>query len=586
MNNATIPVPETSGTSNATIMACNAISIAACASTLALYFTLLSTSKYRRLMRRTSLVLAACMASSDLVLHCANLAGYGPLPEGFLCAWVGGFLFAGPSMLSIFYSCCIALNSQLAFVLHRRPSARALKYYVVLPFILMMIISCSALATGSFGYDQSWGYCWYNTVNVPPDLVLIRIIFTYSLPTLLCILYLVFATITITFAVFGKYGPFRYRDGSPSPSSPRRPSTERAVGDSARRNAPKSSPPPVPTSGGAKPTADPTRVDDAGCDKGPNERPSIAGSPLYPINVYPPTSPGVTPDTDVDARSSEHHTFPPLSVFALQQDGKILRAPHKGSQRGLLAMLIKSKMATAHSQDASYTKEAKHAPEDTKDSASVRVGGAPKTSMKDVVVRQLTFRLIGYIVAPILCLLPGIILDLVAKVFPKLVVPSSLNGLLDGLNGLIGLFNSILMLSDPSLLAVWNDVRVRSARQFNPIRRVLGLGSRNGERIEEVAEAVDDSQRQAEARVAVDNSIFARTRRDEEEGEEYEEAKAEDANESLQVNVEEHKRGRSPFAKRGRPRAPLQVHVQVNVTQRVMKRQSRVELMENWLSGL
>ena len=273
-------------------------------------------------------------------------------------------------------------------------------------------------------------------------------------------------------------------------------------------------------------------------------------------------------------------------------------------------MLIKSKMATSYLNKAQYAEEAKQIPEGTK-----FVNKRAKVLMKDVVVRQLTFRLIGtctlrlisfplnekhsgYIVAPILCLLPGIVLDLVTKVFPKLVVPSWVNGLLDGLNGLIGLLNSILMLSDPSLLAVWNDVRVGlhgSAKHLCPIRGALGLQGScprvcRGEQSVEEGKA---SQRDEDARTGVDNSMFARTRRDEEEGGieecETEEAKVDEAKET-EVNVEEYRRDQrthAPFGRGNQPRTALQVHVKVDVTQRVMRRrQSRVELMEDWLSGL
>jgi hypothetical protein len=62
-----------SGTSIPTIIACNSISILACLVTLSIYAVLSMKAKYKRLMRRISLVLAACMASSDLVLHVGDV---------------------------------------------------------------------------------------------------------------------------------------------------------------------------------------------------------------------------------------------------------------------------------------------------------------------------------------------------------------------------------------------------------------------------------------------------------------------------------------------------------------------------------
>lgn len=75
-------IVESNGTSTPTIIACNSISIAACTLTLALYFVLSFRKKYKRLMGRTSLSLAACMAGIDLILHVSlNLFLWGLLNE-------------------------------------------------------------------------------------------------------------------------------------------------------------------------------------------------------------------------------------------------------------------------------------------------------------------------------------------------------------------------------------------------------------------------------------------------------------------------------------------------------------------------
>ncbi len=63
------PSASSNGTSVSAIIACNSVSIFVCFITLSLYTTLSLKKKYKRLMRRTSLTLAACMASSDLILH-------------------------------------------------------------------------------------------------------------------------------------------------------------------------------------------------------------------------------------------------------------------------------------------------------------------------------------------------------------------------------------------------------------------------------------------------------------------------------------------------------------------------------------
>lgn len=74
------PSEEVNGTSTTAIIICNAISILACLVALSLYLILSLNRKYRRLMKRTSLALAACMASSDLILH-VSLSLISPNPS-------------------------------------------------------------------------------------------------------------------------------------------------------------------------------------------------------------------------------------------------------------------------------------------------------------------------------------------------------------------------------------------------------------------------------------------------------------------------------------------------------------------------
>lgn len=94
------------------------------------------------------LVVTRTLAVSILRYHfhsltCAqstNLAGYGRLPDGFVCAFVGGWLYAMPSMLSIFYASAIAINTQLVFV-HKRTlrDQRQTLYLVVPPLVALFI---------------------------------------------------------------------------------------------------------------------------------------------------------------------------------------------------------------------------------------------------------------------------------------------------------------------------------------------------------------------------------------------------------------------------------------------------------------
>lgn len=148
-----------STTSELPVQITNAFSLVACLTVLISYF--IFRRKNARLMERTSLVLAVSMASADLLLHvrlfppphdiimllqCSrlsqsiNLFGYSDLPRGFVCNFFGGFLYAFPTLVSIFYSACIALNTQIVFVFSKRPGQTKLKYYIGVPIILSLCI--------------------------------------------------------------------------------------------------------------------------------------------------------------------------------------------------------------------------------------------------------------------------------------------------------------------------------------------------------------------------------------------------------------------------------------------------------------
>lgn len=136
MNTTSAPdfVLDTDRAYSIAVLVTNTISLGACVMAIVLYFVL--RRKNLRLMSRISLKLSIAMAFTDLILHVrfvffllpfadphnaqsVNLAGYGRLPDGFVCAFVGGWLYAMPSMLSMFYASAIATNSQLVFV-HKR----------------------------------------------------------------------------------------------------------------------------------------------------------------------------------------------------------------------------------------------------------------------------------------------------------------------------------------------------------------------------------------------------------------------------------------------------------------------------------
>ena len=85
----------------------------------------------------------------------------------------------------------------------------------------------------------------------------------------------------------------------------------------------------------------------------------------------------------------------------------------------------------------------------------------PKISRRTLALRAMTLRLIGYILIPVICILPNVIMDLIVKAYPvgDVEIPDAVTGFFDGINGLVGFFNAMLFLLDPVLLAVWAELR-------------------------------------------------------------------------------------------------------------------------------
>ena len=83
-------------------------------------------------------------------------------------------------------------------------------------------------------------------------------------------------------------------------------------------------------------------------------------------------------------------------------------------------------------------------------------------SRRSLAMRALAFRLLGYILVPTICILPGVIKDLVAKINPDAVngLPDQVSTMFDTINGLVGLFNAVLYALDPALLALYHQISV------------------------------------------------------------------------------------------------------------------------------
>ncbi|KAG8831895.1 hypothetical protein FRC17_002390 [Serendipita sp. 399] len=357
---------QASTTSNLPVRITNSISLVACIAVVVVY--LLFRRKNPRIMERTSLILALAMAISDGILHLINLFGYSQLPHNAICAVVGGFLYAFPTLVSILYSACIGLNTQLIFVFSKRPGPSTIKYYLGIPILIALLICVPALATGTYGYDASWDLCWYSTSNRTPREVLIRYIFTFGLWCLLIILYLVLAAATIVFALFSSRSKLNRLASNLSQSL----STSQLRSMVHKRSLTEA----------AEPVEE---------DRHVSFLPEISATGTL---FYPPQSPSST--------SAES----PFSQSPRQNE---------------------------------------------------------TLSRRSLAMRALAIRLLGYITIPMICILPGVIKDLVSKIDPRAIdhLPGEVSTMFDTLNGFVGLFNAILFALDPALLALYHQLMRR-----------------------------------------------------------------------------------------------------------------------------
>ncbi|KIM26987.1 hypothetical protein M408DRAFT_330344 [Serendipita vermifera MAFF 305830] len=363
-----------SPTSDIPVQITNAISVAACLAVVISYFFF--RRKNPRLMQRTSLVLAVSMASVDLLLHAINLFGYSDLPDNFICSFFGGFLYAFPTLTSLFYSFCIALNTQLVFVWKRRPGPSKLKYYVGVPILLSLLICIPALGVGLYGYDASFDMCWYKTEGKTSHEVLLPYLFTFALWCLLTILYLILAAISITYAVFWKNSRLNHLANNLSKTLSDMPN-----------------PPSSPSAYAHTRTYDPAIFSQKSSESDTEHAAAVRSIPVQ--------------QPQIQQSQSQRR---PMSVIPPRNE---------------------------------------------------------TLSRRSLAMRALAFRLLGYITIPTLCILPGVIDDLISKAMPWAIagIPGQLSTFFDSLNGLVGLFNAILYAMDPALLALyhqmWQDYQER-----------------------------------------------------------------------------------------------------------------------------
>lgn len=98
---------------------------------------------------------------------------------------------------------------------------------------------------------------------------------------------------------------------------------------------------------------------------------------------------------------------------------------------------------------------------------------------RDLARRALTVRVLGYICVPVLCVFPGVIIDLVARARPDVHIPAVVPLVAAITAGLMGTLNAGLLSFDPSVVAVvfWPHWR-RKKEQEQERRRRSDAGAR------------------------------------------------------------------------------------------------------------
>jgi hypothetical protein len=73
---------------------------------------------------------------------------------------------------------------------------------------------------------------------------------------------------------------------------------------------------------------------------------------------------------------------------------------------------------------------------------------------REMARRALTVRVLGYIIVPVICVFPGLIVDIIIRVRSDITVPFEVDLFAAITAGLTGTFNTVLLCFDPSIVAV------------------------------------------------------------------------------------------------------------------------------------
>ncbi|CAG7853084.1 SubName: Full=Uncharacterized protein {ECO:0000313/EMBL:CCA70835.1} [Serendipita indica DSM 11827] len=427
LTNSTIPIRDAPTTNDIPLQVTNSVSLVACILVIGTYFIFLRQNQ--RIMERPSLVLAVSMAAADAVLHAINLFGYTDL-KGFACAFWGGFFYAFPTLISIFYSFCIALNTQLVFVFSKRPGCTTLKYYIFLPIIVSAFICIPALSAGVYGYDANYDFCWYASDGIHQRKVVISYMLTFGIWCLAVTVYLVIAAVTIIWVVFSKTSELNYLATS------------------------------LPWS--IDSTASSTQFESAPDDD--------ANFSIHASRGHSSTSASDGSPSDTSHQMSIGHSSPAIRDGLGMADDQL---PRLFGPTPLIIGDAAFNQSENVSEPISPIAWVNFWSNFMRGSSATHGGSASQSSQRPTLLRRslamraLAMRLLGYIFIPAICILPSVIQDIFYRVYPRAAsgVPDNVARMLATLNGLVGLFNAILFSLDPALLALYHEMEVESEEQ-------------------------------------------------------------------------------------------------------------------------
>lgn len=302
------------------------------------------------------------------------------------------------------------------FVFSKRPGSTKLKYYVGIPIALSALICVPALAAGVYGYDSVYDLCWIASDGMPSNQILVRYLLTFGLWCLTVMAYLIFAATTIIHAVFSKSSRVNQLASGLSKTL-------------------ESNEPPISSTAGVHAASRHSNFY-ANVDAESGQKSHLTSAHISNQN----------PDFPFTSLKSEFEDEPPTPT----NQPRLMR-----SRKSLFAVV--PQMAGSGSGSHSNA------------NANKRPQNAT-LSRRSMAMRALALRLLGYILIPTICILPGVIIDLITKVSPATAaeIPDNVSTAFDTINGLVGMFNAILYAMDPALLALYHQIRMaRRERRTN-----------------------------------------------------------------------------------------------------------------------